>query len=253
MAAPTTILQANTGPKPIAASGESNGLLVNIPASTPNSQLTFGISGPAGSTVLAIRAQPIGCTDFYPVPVNNLTTNVIAATSAAISVSDNTNVALQLSCQGFQAVEIWAVSGTLTSLEVEAGITQVSGNAPIVVANNTTISSATTFSGAVTVTSTSATALAVGANGTTNPTFVVDDSTASDATGVKVKGAAAAAGVALSVISSGTNEALTVDAKGSGVISLGTTSTGTIYMSRGSLVPPVVGTGITSLGTAQNT
>lgn len=76
-----------------------------------------------------------------------------------------------------------------------------------------------------TITSTSANALAVGPNGTTNPSFQVDASTASAATGVKVKSAAAGGGVAESVISSGTNESLTVDAKGSGTVGINTTST----------------------------
>lgn len=82
--------------------------------------------------------------------------------------------------------------------------------------------------GASTITSASATALAVGANGTTNPVFVVDDSTSSVATGIKIKGAAASAGVALSVLSSGTDENLTIDAKGAGTITLGGASTGAV-------------------------
>jgi hypothetical protein len=85
---------------------------------------------------------------------------------------------------------------------------------------------------ASTVTSSSANALTVGPNGTTNPTFNVDASTASAATGLNVKGAAAASGLAVSVLSSGTNENLTVDAKGSGTITLGGTSTGNIVLNR---------------------
>lgn len=87
-------------------------------------------------------------------------------------------------------------------------------------------------SGAQTITSASALALAVGANGTTNPVLQVDDSTASVATGVKITGAAAAGRVALAAISSGTNEGLSIDAKGSGTIRLGATSTGDIEFSR---------------------
>lgn len=83
-------------------------------------------------------------------------------------------------------------------------------------------------SGASTITSASANALAVGANGTTNPAFKVDASTASSATGVRVKSAAAAGAVAIDVVSSGTNESLTIDAKGTGNITLGSVSTGTI-------------------------
>jgi hypothetical protein len=73
---------------------------------------------------------------------------------------------------------------------------------------------------AQTITSNSATALAVGPNGTTNPTFSVNANTASAATGLTVIGAAAASGVALNVISSGTNENLTISAKGTGTINL---------------------------------
>lgn len=84
--------------------------------------------------------------------------------------------------------------------------------------------------GAVTVTSAAADALAVGPNGGTNPALQVDGSTSSAATGVKVTGAAAAAGVALAAISSGTNENMTIDAKGSGTVTINGTATGAIAL-----------------------
>lgn len=74
--------------------------------------------------------------------------------------------------------------------------------------------------------------LKVGPNGATNPTLSIVTSTASAATGLQVTSAAAAAGLAIAVISSGTNENLTIDAKGSGTISLGATSTGAIVLAR---------------------
>lgn len=83
-------------------------------------------------------------------------------------------------------------------------------------------------SGAVTVTSNSATALTVGANGATNPAVTVDASTASSATGIKFKSAAAAGGYAVSLTSSGSNENLTLDALGSGTTNIGSVSTGAI-------------------------
>lgn len=85
---------------------------------------------------------------------------------------------------------------------------------------------------ATTVTSTSASALTVGANGATNPVLKVDASTASVATGLSLTGAAAASGMAVAVISSGTNENLTIDAKGSGTITLAGTSTGNVVVPR---------------------
>lgn len=81
-------------------------------------------------------------------------------------------------------------------------------------------------------TSAAANALAVGPNGTTNPAFSVDASTATSATGINVKSAAAAGGCAVSVTSSGTNENLKLDAKGTGTITIGSVSTGGITLTR---------------------
>lgn len=80
--------------------------------------------------------------------------------------------------------------------------------------------------GALTVTSTSSSALAVGANGATNPVLQVDASTASVATGWKMTGAAAGGGADLSVISSGAAEAGTINAKSTSAITIGSVSTG---------------------------
>lgn len=83
-----------------------------------------------------------------------------------------------------------------------------------------------------TITSASASALAVGLNGAMHPAFLIDASTASSATGIGIKSAAAGGGVALAAISSGSNEAVTIDARGSGTITLGATSTGAITLTR---------------------
>lgn len=104
--------------------------------------------------------------------------------------------------------------------------------------------------GATTITSTSANALAVGANGATNPVFNVNAATASVATGVNITGAAAGGGVAVAAISSGSNEALTLNAKGTGTIGIGSVSTGAVTITpattiTGALTPTggVVGAG----------
>lgn len=81
-----------------------------------------------------------------------------------------------------------------------------------------------------TITSTSATALAVGRQGTTNPAFNVDASTASQADGINIVGKAAGSGAAVSVITSGTNSPLTIDSAGSGTITIAGTSTGAITL-----------------------
>lgn len=81
-----------------------------------------------------------------------------------------------------------------------------------------------------TITSSSANALTVGPNGATNPSFNVDASTASAATGINIKSATATAGVAVSVLSSGTDENLTLNAKGAGTITINGIATGGIVL-----------------------
>lgn len=71
----------------------------------------------------------------------------------------------------------------------------------------------------------------------TNPAFQVVHTT--EGTGVKVTSAAAASGVAVAAVSSGTNENLTIDAKGSGTVSIGTSSTGDVIVSNGQVTPQV--------------
>jgi microcystin-dependent protein len=106
-------------------------------------------------------------------------------------------------------------------------------NSGVIIDDSNNVSGVGTLAnGTQTTTSTNASALAVGANGATNPVLKINASTALVATGVEITGAAAAARVALAAISSGTDEGLSLDAKGSGTIRLGATSTGAIEFSR---------------------
>ena len=83
------------------------------------------------------------------------------------------------------------------------------------------------------ITSTSANALSVGRQGSTNPVLNVDASTASVVTGINLVGAAAAGGMAISTTSSGTDESLTIDAKGAGLLTLNGTATGNVKIGHG--------------------
>lgn len=71
-------------------------------------------------------------------------------------------------------------------------------------------------SGAHTVTSAAAAAFAVGPNGNTNPSLRIVSNVAGAATGLSVKGNAAGAGVTLTALSSGSNEDILVNGKGTG-------------------------------------
>lgn len=96
------------------------------------------------------------------------------------------------------------------------------------------------------ITATSATALTVGQAGTTDPGFAVDTATASSETGLKVKTASSGGGLAVSTTSSVANEALTVDAKGSGTFTLNGTATGAVSTPR--VFSSVTATGATAGG-----
>lgn len=98
----------------------------------------------------------------------------------------------------------------------------------------------------VNISSASATALTAGLSGTSNPGFVVDASTGTSATGVKIKSAAAGGGVAISTISSGTDESLTIDARGAGTIALNGTATGIVTSPR--VIKAVTATAATAGG-----
>lgn len=124
------------------------------------------------------------------------------------------------------------VTGTTTIAGISLTDLTVTGNTIIGNATSDTL----TITGATSITSTSASALVVGRQGATDPVLKVVASTASVATGVSITGAAAAGGVAVAAISSGTNENLTLDAKGSGTITIGSVSTGAITISRATTI-----------------
>ena len=122
-----------------------------------------------------------------------------------------------------------ATSPSLTTPTLGAAIgTSLALGGATIGSNALAVTGATQLTGATTITSASASALAVGLNGATNPAFVVNDSTSSQAAGLSVTGAATGATVALAAIDSGLNTNLTINAKGSGTIGIGTVSTGAV-------------------------
>lgn len=118
---------------------------------------------------------------------------------------------------------------TITGTTNIAGITLTN----LTVTGNTVIGDAVTdtltIKGASTIMSTSATAFTVGAAAAgATPAFSVDASTSSQVAGLKVVGAATAGTVAVVVTDSGTDASLTINAKGSGTIGIGSASTGAV-------------------------
>jgi hypothetical protein len=96
--------------------------------------------------------------------------------------------------------------------------------------------------GALSIASAAAKALAVGANGATNPALQVDASTTSVATGWLMKGAASGSGAALSVLSPATNENAAINAKGTGSVTIAGSSSGNVVVGANKLtVAPATG------------
>lgn len=124
-------------------------------------------------------------------------------------------------------------SGAATSLTINAkgtgtiGIGSVSTGA-VTITPAATITGALSCSSTVNITSASATSLAVGLTGATNSAFVVDSSTGSQVAGLKVTGAATGGTVAIVCIDSGGATNLTINAKGTGTIGIGSVSTGAV-------------------------
>lgn len=86
----------------------------------------------------------------------------------------------------------------------------------------TTAVSNITIAGTAVITSSSATAFVVGPNGTTNPVFAVDASTASQAAGLKITGAATGGTPTITATDSGSNTNMALLPKGTGKVGIGT-------------------------------
>lgn len=231
MAAPTTELRSQeTGT--ITATGEASGLLIPVGTSIRNPRVFIGISGTFTSATFKARGKLRGLTNYFPIVAKNAGTGLSVDLDSGVTLTNSTNVIFEMEATARDDIEIWFSAGTLTDVDLECYITSADpSERPMVVstvAGQQTFTGNTGVTGTLTVTSTSATAAAVGANGATNPVLLVDANTASVATGVKITGAAEAGGVAVAAISSGTDEALSLNSKGAGALAIQGTATGAV-------------------------
>lgn len=134
---------------------------------------------------------------------------------------------LRVTTAGTNAASVVTVGGTQTLTAKTLTSPTLTGPS---ISGTSAFTGAITTTGAITQTSASATAFSSGLNGATNPVFQLVNNVASQATGISITGRAAAAGADITVLSSGTNESLVVNAKGSGTILLNGTATGGVYV-----------------------
>lgn len=111
-----------------------------------------------------------------------------------------------------------------------------------------TLSGVGAITAAQNITASSATAFTVAKAGT-DYALQVDTATASAVTGLKITSAASSGGLALALIGGAAAENLTIDAKGSGTITIGGVSTGAVSIPRALAISGAL-TGVTTLATS---
>lgn len=198
MAAPTQYL---SGPGTIATSGEANGWLVRLGRFSP-ALLTVGVYGTFTSLVLAVRGRFPEGTTYYPLH-GWTAAGSAAGDSVALAPSNSTATRWTFDVTGMEDVEIYAVSGTLTAVSVEA-VTRPGSGQPV---NNTTVGTTIAIASAGSIN-----------NADGNEIIKTPATVASAVNEFTVTNAAAGSAPSIAATGGDTNISATLTAKGTGVV-----------------------------------
>lgn len=239
-------LKATFGGAIVATSGAFGGATIGGNALAVTGTVLFNSAVSAGAQITSTVST--GTAPFVVASTTLVANLYVARAALADTATTNANLTGPITSVG-NATSIASQTGTGTKFVVDTSPTLVTpilgvatgtsialggatlgGNA-LAVTGSAAISSTLT-SAAHAITSASATALSAGLTGATNPAFNVDASTALQVAGLNVKGAATGGTVALSVTDSGSNANISIDAKGSGTVTINGTATGAITLSR---------------------
>lgn len=194
---------------------------IGINGATPNVWIagnlsvggTFTPTGALGPTI--ITATSVNAFTVGPSGITNPTFNIDTHTTSAVT---GLNVVSQIAGQALKLSVLSSASNE--NLNIDA-----LGTGSVVINSVATGQVALKSRTAITVAHVDA--FDVGPNGTTNPTFRVKTDVASTANGLLVAGSAASSGLAITTLSTATDENLTISAKGAGTTTVNSTAVAT--------------------------
>lgn len=224
----------------INSAAAASGVGLSVLSSATNENLTIDSKGSGSVTVNSIGTGAVNlngsravvtatAAQAFSVGANGTTNPVLNVNSNTASVATGLTI-VGAATGGTTAITV-TDSGSNASLTVDGkgtgtvGLNTISATSGLVTIGNSTSLAGVAIKGATTVTSASASALAVGLNGATNPSFSVDSSVGSQVSGVSVTGAVTGGTVTVAAIDSGSNTSIKFDGKGTGTLGLNTVST----------------------------
>lgn len=221
-----------------------------------SANLATALTDETGSGANVFATSPTLVTPALGTPTALVGTNITgtAAGLTAGTVTTNANLTGAITSAG-NATSL----GSFTSASLATALTDETGSGANVFATSPTLVTpniGTATGTGLVLTSASATALAVGPSGTTNPALKIDASAGTGVTGIQISSQPTTGGARIATISSATNEDVYLDAKGSGNIRVGNISSGSMVLNNAltyggvTLSNSVTGTGSMVLATS---